>query len=87
MAEKILAQIGNQSQVESVAGTATRCKESVYQALEALQSARDLVANGLGDEFVSSEIRIALDSIGKITGKIYTDDILDVVFKQFCIGK
>lgn len=72
---------------ESVIGTAVRCVESVELALTALQNAQRWIEQEVGDEFVASEIRIALDAIGKITGKIYTDDILDVVFGQFCIGK
>ena len=48
---------------------------------------RELAEQGGGEELVAVEIRLALDGIGKITGTIYTDDILDVVFRQFCIGK
>jgi tRNA modification GTPase len=47
----------------------------------------DLVDDAGGDELVAVEVRIALDEIGKITGTIYTDDILDVVFGKFCVGK
>jgi tRNA modification GTPase len=38
-------------------------------------------------ELTCEEIRRAAVSVGKITGKIQVDDILDVVFRQFCIGK
>jgi len=38
-------------------------------------------------ELACEELRLAANSIGKITGKIAVDDVLDVVFKQFCIGK
>ena len=38
-------------------------------------------------ELTCEELRQAALSIGKITGKIEVDDVLDVVFKQFCIGK
>ena len=41
----------------------------------------------IGYEFVAIDLRSAVDSIGEITGEVATDDILDLVFKEFCIGK
>jgi len=38
-------------------------------------------------ELACEELRQAAVSIGRITGKIAVDDVLDVVFRQFCIGK
>jgi len=38
-------------------------------------------------ELSCEELRLAAASIGKITGKIWVDDILDLVFSRFCIGK
>ncbi len=38
-------------------------------------------------ELVCEELRLAGREIGKITGKIAVDDVLDVVFSTFCIGK
>lgn len=38
-------------------------------------------------ELMCEELRMASQNIGKITGKITTDDLLDVVFRRFCIGK
>ncbi len=38
-------------------------------------------------ELLAQELRFALYSIGRITGKIDVEDLLDVIFKDFCIGK
>ncbi|MDQ8204231.1 tRNA uridine-5-carboxymethylaminomethyl(34) synthesis GTPase MnmE [Pelagicoccus sp. SDUM812003] len=38
-------------------------------------------------EFVASELRGALDAIGRILGRIDNEDMLDVLFSSFCIGK
>lgn len=38
-------------------------------------------------ELKSEDIRLAARSLGRITGIIETNDILDVIFKEFCIGK
>ena len=41
----------------------------------------------IGYELVAIDLRSAVDSIGEITGEVATDDILDLVFAEFCIGK
>lgn len=84
---EVLIQSLVENSQETVLGTAIRCSEAVKTAVEALNRASQLVTGQVGEEFVASELRLALDAVGKITGVIYTDDILDVVFKQFCIGK
>ena len=38
-------------------------------------------------ELSCEELRLAATAIGKITGKIWVDDVLDLVFSRFCIGK
>ena len=38
-------------------------------------------------DLAAEELRVAIGNIGRITGKIGIEDILDVVFKDFCIGK
>lgn len=43
--------------------------------------------SGLSFEFPASDLRLAMDSLGEIVGAVVTDDILDLVFSQFCIGK
>lgn len=72
---------------ELLGSTAARCADSIRQALEAVRRARGLVEEGAGDELVAAELRAAVDGIGRITGRIHSDDILDRVFSRFCIGK
>ena len=71
----------------SVIGTATRCRESLANAIEAIKRAMELARHGDGHEFVASELRISVESLGEVTGAVYTDDILERVFGRFCIGK
>lgn len=35
----------------------------------------------------AEELRQAANSIGRITGRVDVEDVLDVLFSQFCIGK
>ena len=46
---------------------------------------RSLTATEL--ELQAEDIRRAAKAIGRITGQIETDELLDVIFKDFCIGK
>jgi tRNA modification GTPase len=70
-----------------VAATANRCRESVRSAEGCLRRAAELVLATGGNELVAVELRAALDEIGRVVGAVYTDDLLDRIFKTFCIGK
>jgi tRNA modification GTPase len=70
-----------------VSVTADRCNESMRLAASAVSAGSDLVSQHAGDELVASELRVALAELGKVVGAVYTDDLLDRIFKTFCIGK
>ncbi len=70
-----------------VGSTMLRTGQSLLESHAAIESALSAARDGIGDEVVASEVRSALDCLGLIVGTIYTDDILDVVFGKFCIGK
>ena len=42
---------------------------------------------GQGDELVAEELRIAIHSLGRLTGRVDVEDVLDAIFRDFCIGK
>ena len=70
-----------------IGSTMLRTGQSLNEAQSAIEYALVAANSGIGEEVVASEVRSALDCIGLIVGTIYTDDILDVVFGKFCIGK
>ncbi len=74
-------------EIGSVVGTAARCRQSLDHARSAVATAIQLTENRGGHEFVSAELRVVAESLGEVTGAVYTDDILDRVFGRFCIGK
>ena len=85
----VLERLGALEDQESsvVAGTAARCRESVRRARESLERAAMLQTAGGGEELLAVELRCALDELGYVIGAVATDDILDVIFSRFCIGK
>ena len=50
-----------------------------------LESARS--AEQAGYELRAEDLRLASERIGRISGAVDVEDLLDVIFSQFCIGK
>lgn len=67
--------------------TSRRQKEVIERTTNHLIEARHVLENDGGFEFASVDIRQALDVLGEITGETITDDILNNIFTNFCIGK
>jgi tRNA modification GTPase len=69
------------------ATTGARCRESLVRASLSLESASQAILSGGGDELAAVDLRQAVDELGKVLGVTVTDDILDRIFRRFCIGK
>ena len=72
--------------------TRSRHRAALIACQEALFAARQVADLGghfslVAPELVAENIRQALRALGRITGTVDVEDILDSVFKQFCIGK
>ncbi|MGH7233091.1 MAG: tRNA uridine-5-carboxymethylaminomethyl(34) synthesis GTPase MnmE [Nitrospiraceae bacterium] len=72
---------------ETALVTRARHCASLIKAQSALNRAIESVKKTLSGEFVAVDLRGAIDALGEITGAISTDDILDRIFSEFCIGK
>ena len=70
-----------------VPATALRCRESLHHAAESLQNALRLTETLRDDLLIATEMRVALEHIGQMTGAVHNDEILDRIFSRFCIGK
>ncbi len=60
---------------------------ALKQAENNLQQALDNLNQGVTGDFIAMDIRHALHALGEITGQVTTDDLLDKIFRDFCIGK
>lgn len=65
--------------------TLTRARHR--DALELCRSALERGLNASLPELVAEDTRIAMRALGKITGRVDVEDLLDVIFSDFCIGK
>ena len=57
-----------------------RARAATLRTTQALREARSL-------ELVALDLRIAVHAVGEVVGKTTTEDLLDSIFSQFCIGK
>jgi tRNA modification GTPase len=58
----------------------TRARGATRRCIEALRTDQTL-------ELAAMDLRIAVNAVGEIVGKTTTEDLLDAIFSQFCIGK
>ena len=72
---------------ESPIVTNARHQEALRRANEGLNYAIESLENGMPPELIAVDLRISLDGLGDIVGKTTTEDILDRIFSQFCVGK
>ena len=61
--------------------------EQLKAAREDMEKATTTIKQGLGYEFAAMDLRSAAEHLSEITGEISTDDILNSIFADFCIGK
>ncbi len=60
-----------------------RHRMALQDAMLCLRAAREAVL----PELCGEELRLAVQALGRITGQVGVEDVLDSVFRQFCIGK
>jgi tRNA modification GTPase len=64
-----------------------RHRACLARAAGFLEKAIANLREGQSPEFLAADLRVALDAVGEIVGKVDTEDLLDVIFGAFCIGK
>jgi tRNA modification GTPase len=89
--DELLAQLAQHAQAflagaESALVTRERHRRALESTLAALRRAlaRDLAGR---EDLLAEELRIAGRALGRLTGRVDVEDVLDVIFRDFCIGK
>jgi tRNA modification GTPase len=72
---------------DGVAISRERHRQALAKALEALASARASALSGMPPEIVAVDAASAAEALGTLTGEVGTEEVLDAVFREFCIGK
>ena len=67
--------------------TSERHKKKLTGSLKYFKNARKGMEKEISPELIAFDLRQAVNEIDEITGRIYTEEILDNIFSRFCIGK
>lgn len=67
--------------------TGERQVQAVARALDCVRKAIETAMAGAPAEVTASLLRIAVESLGEVTGSSITEQVLDRIFSRFCIGK
>lgn len=77
---------------ESGLVTRARHRAALTEALEAIDRAQTLGRGAPNQpecaaELLAEDLRLAARALGRLTGRIDVEDLLDVIFREFCVGK
>ena len=67
--------------------TNARQAEALGEAVTALEEVLSGIDNGMPEDFLSIDMRAACDALGLITGESVGEDLADMIFSRFCMGK
>jgi tRNA modification GTPase len=67
--------------------TNIRHKTALEKTKDAIKNIFETINMGLPMDLIAVDLKEALDSLSEVTGEISTEDLLDHVFKNFCVGK
>lgn len=67
--------------------TNSRHKDAIYKAMKAIEDAISSLNNEMSYDFIEVDLKDAWDALGYINGDTISEDLLDTIFSNFCIGK
>ena len=83
----LIANKDENDEINDVLVSNVRHKNLLLGAKEDFEHALDMVNQGLEVDLVEIDINAALEKLGEITGETTSEDIIDEIFKNFCLGK
>ncbi len=72
---------------ESALITNVRHKNALKRAKNFINDSKQTFNKGLANDFITIDLRSALEALGEITGDSIDEDIIDRIFADFCLGK
>lgn len=88
--EKYLTKLFIQDKIsynEDIYITNARQQQALVDTAESLNQLREGIESGVPEDLYSIDLYNAYESLGKIIGETVEDDIVDKIFKDFCMGK
>ncbi|QSZ27364.1 tRNA uridine-5-carboxymethylaminomethyl(34) synthesis GTPase MnmE [Aceticella autotrophica] len=67
--------------------TNMRHKDALYKAKDHLLACLKTIEDGLTEDFVSIDLSLAIECLGLVTGETASEDLINEIFKRYCVGK
>ena len=67
--------------------TNPRHKQALHEALEHVEAAVDASTSDTPTDLIAIDVTAAVNALGEITGETATEDLLQIIFSEFCVGK
>jgi tRNA modification GTPase len=71
----------------SVVATRARHRQGITDSRAALSDFAAVFGDEMSLDLAAEDLRVAVRALGQLTGRVDVEDLLDVVFSDFCIGK
>ena len=78
---------GEISYNDEIIVSSLRQKNELSNAYESLKKVSDSIENGMPEDFLSIDLMSAYSALGEIIGEEVSDDLVDKIFSEFCMGK
>ncbi|MFZ5649113.1 MAG: tRNA uridine-5-carboxymethylaminomethyl(34) synthesis GTPase MnmE [Bacillota bacterium] len=78
---------GGASAPESIIISNVRHEEILFRAKKHMEEFFTSLEGDVSADLLSIDVRSAYEALGEITGSTITEDLMDIIFSQFCIGK
>lgn len=78
---------GSLSYNDDIYITNMRHKEALEEALSSIKMVRKSIEDGMPEDFYSIDLMTAYERLGYIIGESVEDDLVDTIFREFCMGK
>jgi len=85
--DSLIKKIESQTNYNNTIVSNVRHYEALINTLKSVEIIHSGIDNNISPDLLTSDIRTALHYLGEITGNITSDDILNNIFSNFCIGK
>ncbi len=79
--------IAGEGEAHGVAISRERHRAALARARSALAAAHQSALGSMPPEIIAMDVALAAEALGEITGAVHTEDLLDAIFRDFCIGK
>ncbi|MEN2997737.1 MAG: tRNA uridine-5-carboxymethylaminomethyl(34) synthesis GTPase MnmE [Brevinematia bacterium] len=76
-----------ESEVNNILVNNERHRQFILDVISSLEEAYESARDRMSEEFIAIGIRDALSYIGEMVGEVTTEDLMDAIFRNFCVGK